>query len=131
MTEDAKKIWDASQKERQAHRVIELSSARTWEIDNDIKHLGFDCARYKFAAKMLENKKSVKLLELGSAYGMGTCFFAQIAKCSQIVGVDFDSSEVAYARKNFSNDTVSFVEDDFLGKDYRSYLHKGGGGGCL
>ena len=127
MSDDAKKIWDASQKEHKGNRIIELSPAYSFTIDKDIKHLGFECARYKFAAKMLENKKSVKLLELGSAYGMGTHFFAQISKCAQIVGVDFDADEVAYARKTFANDKISFVEDDFLGKDYRSYLHKGGG----
>ena len=126
MTEDAKKIWYEATKEISKNHELVLSPNQSWVIDHDIKHLGFECARYKFAAKILENKKSAKLLELGFNHGMYTKFFLQIVKCAQIVGVDFDSAQVEYARKNFSADNISFVEDDFLGKDYRSLLKQGG-----
>ncbi len=109
------------------HREILLSEFHSTVIDRDVKYLGFQLSRYKFASSMLATKPNASVLELGSNYGLGTWMLSQVENCSQIVGVDFDEEAVRYAEKTFASDKIKYVCDDFLGEDYRKYLSSGGG----
>lgn len=111
----------------QANRQILLSNYYSFAIDHDIKHLSFVFSRYKFAAKMIEYRPNVRLLELGCNHGIGMQFFSQIDDLLFALGVDFDSGAIRWARDNFTNDKIAFLEDDFLGKDYKNHISPEGG----
>lgn len=109
------------------HREITLPNYYSVWIDQYIKELNFTLSRYKFAASMIAPQKNTYCLELGSNYGLGSRMLTIVGKCDGYVGVDFDKDGVEYAEKTFASNTVSFIKDDFLGKDYRDYLASGGG----
>ena len=104
------------------HREILLSEFHSTVIDRELKYLGFQLSRYKFASSMLATKPNTSILELGSNYGLGTWMLSQVKNCSQLVGVDFDEEGVEYAEQTFSSDKIKYICDDFLGKDYRGQL---------
>lgn len=125
---DQQEKWKKAMQDIEGNRGLQLSSYYSSQIDRDVKHLGFVFARYKFAAKMMENRTDLDVLELGCNHGIGAQFFRQIAACRKIVGIDFDEDAVDWADANFSGADTIFLKDDFLLKDYRKYIPGGGGG---
>lgn len=115
-------LWKECQKELVEQRDISLGPYYSYSIDHDIKHLGFEFSRYKFAAKMLENRSEQNVLELGCSYGWGLNFFCQVKGCTKAVGVDFDGEAISYAQRTFADDSHVYVQDDFLGKEYTDVL---------
>lgn len=95
---------------------IGLGKYYSYNIEHDIKHLGFIFARYKFCAKMMERRKDLRVLELGSSYGLGAQFINQTKACSYYCGVDLDHDAVEYAQKTFGNTRTVFVEADFMNR---------------
>ena len=116
---EEKERWNQAMKKTNVNREILLSKYYSFAVDHDIKHLNFVLSRYKFAAKMIENKKDINLLELGCNHGLGMQFFSQMGVCKKILGVDFDTEAVQWANKTFASENITFLEDDFLNKDYK------------
>lgn len=83
-----------------------------------MRGLLFILARYKFASKMLQNRKNLTILDLGCNDGLGDLMFQQDCDCKQIIGCDFDVDAIKWAKENLENDVLSFVEADFMGKAF-------------
>lgn len=96
------------------NKQVELGQHWSYNLLNDPKRLAFVLSRYKFAAKMCSRNKRV--LELGSSEGIGTPILSEFAQ--QYTGVDMDKDAIESAKRNWTNDKVKFIEDDFLGKSY-------------
>lgn len=56
---EEKERWNQAMKKTNVNREILLSKYYSFAVDHDIKHLNFVLSRYKFAAKMIENKKDI------------------------------------------------------------------------
>lgn len=69
-----------------ATEEIPLGSWTSYSMVNDPKHLVFTLARYKFVAKMLQNKKSI--MEVGCGDGFGLPIVADVAE--KYYAVDWD-----------------------------------------
>lgn len=67
-------------------KSILLGPWTSYSLLNDPKHMCFVLARYKFCAKMLEDKKEI--LEVGCGDGFGIPIVAQNAK--YVLGIDVD-----------------------------------------
>src|SRR5512133_1090682 len=65
---------------------------------------------YKFASRMIGQKKTV--LDIGCGEGLGTWLLAK--ECGQATGIDLDNDAIRTASANWSDETISFIEDDFL-----------------
>jgi 2-polyprenyl-3-methyl-5-hydroxy-6-metoxy-1,4-benzoquinol methylase len=65
---------------------------------------------YKFASRMIGDQKSV--LDIGCGEGLGTWLLAK--ECGQATGIDLDSDAIRTASNNWNDETISFVENDFL-----------------
>ena len=98
---------------------LELSKYFTHQLLHNPRHLLFTLSRYKAAAKMLPRYRDCAVLELGCNEGLGTLILAENA--TSVTGVDFDQAGIEWAQKNLKNDKLSFVSDDFLGKEYGTY----------
>lgn len=98
---------------------LELSKYFTHQVLHNPRHLLFTLARYKAAAKMLPRYRECAVLELGCNEGLGSLILAENA--STLMGVDFDAAGVQWAQTNLASDILSFVSDDFLGKEYGTF----------
>ena len=83
-----------------------------------MRGLLFILARYKFATKMLQNRKDLTVLDLGCNDGLCDLMIKQDCVCKQIIGCDFDSDAIAWGKKNLEDNVLSFVEADFMGKHF-------------
>lgn len=83
------------------------------------RRLLFVFSRYKFAAKLLPQDHSVKVLELGCSEGFPTLLLAENGH--HIVAVDFDEAAISHAKKNIIKNNISFIYDDFIGKIYGEF----------
>lgn len=86
------------------------------EIEKDPKHLLFVLSRYKFVAKLLENRG--RLLEVGAGDGFGANIVAQGG--NHIVGVDLEPiglEQVADTR--WTRERMRFVMHDMVSGPYR------------
>ncbi len=101
-------------------RDINLGKYYSYNFEHDIKHLGFIFARYKFVSKMMEYRSSIKVLELGCSYGIGSQFFKQTKSCKYYCGVDLDHDAIEYAKETFGSNDTLFVESDFMNNIYDS-----------
>lgn len=86
----------------------------SYNFRNDPKRLGFVLARYKFAAKMGSQGRTI--LELGCGEGIGAPILAEQA--IRYTGVDLDDKAILTACENFKSDTFTFTDDDFMGKTF-------------
>ena len=77
----------------------------------------FILARYKFALKMMANRKNLKVLDLGCNDGLGDLMILQNCHCEQVIGVDFDKDAIRWANENLKQDKLSFVQGNFMGMD--------------
>ena len=88
--------------------------------------LEFILARYKFVAKMLQNREHLKVLDLGCGEGLGDLLIAQNCGCDKIVGIDFMEDDIKWANENIANEKMEFLHKDFMGEDIFS-----GRGDCV
>jgi len=95
----------------------ELGRHWSYNLHNDPKRLLFVLSRYKFCAKMCPRGGSV--LELGCSEGLGSPILSEFS--GAYVGVDSDGEAVAAAGKNFGGPGRTFLEEDFLGRNYGSF----------
>ena len=96
---------------------VTLSPHWSYNILNDPKRLAFVLSRYKFAARTAT--KNLNVLELGCGDGLGGLLLAEFAK--HYTGVDSDHEAIEMARKNWTDSTFTFIEDDFMGKKYGDF----------
>jgi len=101
-----------------------------WKMSSTVRFsmigLLFILARYKFAVKMLQNKKRLTVVDLGCNDGLGALMLRQNCDCEKIIGIDFDREAIAWAEENLADDVLQFIEDDFLGKNLCT-----GGADCI
>ena len=83
-------------------------------------------ARYKFAMKMMLNRSNITILDFGCNDGLGDLMLRQNLNAKSIVGIDFDSEAISWAKDNLQDDVLSFQEKDFF--DYVNINIVGGGG---
>ena len=86
----------------------------------------FTLARYKFVVRMLQPRRHASALELGCNNGFGTRYLRHKCELDKLVGVDFDREAISVAQEEVADDICEFIEDDFIGKDYRNGCAKGG-----
>ncbi len=89
-----KAAWNKVQKDPELDRQILLGRINSHSLWKDPKHLGFTLSRYKFAAKMLHDRK--KIVDIGCGEGIG-CLMLKAETKAKITGVDFDSEQISYA----------------------------------
>src|SRR5882762_365792 len=77
-------------------QTLPQATAHSW--DTDPKHLGFNLARYKFVAKMLQGYE--KVLEVGCSDGFASPIVAQ--SVGKLTAVDNDPSFIKVARTHAS-----------------------------
>lgn len=105
---------DSSLTEMHNPGVLPLSYHWSYNLKGDPKRLGFVLARYQFAARMACRDGSV--LELGCSEGIGAPILARQAH--SYLGVDIDAPAIEYARLNWADARLRFLDEDFMGKDY-------------
>lgn len=124
MTLAAQKTRDTWQKVMGSHTGTDLKWGPT-NVDRflfDPKRLAFFMARYKFAAKMLKDCRSI--IDVGCGDGMGATTFLSDTYADKIVGVDFERKVIEYAceellpalRETRPSDAekIEFIYSDFL-----------------
>ncbi|MDC0335707.1 class I SAM-dependent methyltransferase [Pseudodesulfovibrio sp.] len=97
-------------------KTLELSKYFTHQVLKNPRHLLFTLARYKAASKMLPRYRDCSVLELGCNEGLGSLILAENA--TTFTGVDFDEDGIKWAQDNLTDPKLSFISDDFLGKEY-------------
>lgn len=89
-----RRLWNEVQCDPELNRRVSLGPVNTLSLLKDPKHLGFTLSRYKFAAKMLNDRK--KIVDVGCGEGIG-CLVLGAETRAEIIGVDFDREQVSYA----------------------------------
>lgn len=89
------------------------------QLLNKPRHLLFSLSRYKFASRLLPADRPVKVLELGCAEGIGTLLLAENGH--QVTAIDFDANAIKYAQQSIRNERITFLADDFVGKQYGQF----------
>ncbi len=113
---DAKERWDEVKRQMEA-APLELSPKISSTLRNTAHGLLFILARYKFAVKMMANRKGLRVLDFGCNDGLGTLMIQQDCDCAEVIGIDLDGEAVAWANKNIANDRLRFIEGDILKAD--------------
>jgi len=86
----------------------------SFNLRQDPKRLAFVLARYRFAAEMTVQCRSI--LELGCSEGIGAPMLARDK--SSYTGVDLDEDAIETARDNWPANRLRFLAGDFLGQSY-------------
>ncbi len=113
---DERTLWE-KYGSLQKDRSFSFGPYYSYQFRNTPRHILFTLARYKFAAKMIGQKK--KILELGCNEGLGSYYLSEFS--DHVHGVDLDEGAIAWAKKNMENEKISFQADNFLGKEYGKY----------
>lgn len=123
-----KKIWKEVSSMNIQHSFT-LGPINAESLLKDPKHLSFTLSRYKFAAKMMKRCKHI--IEIGCGEGIGALMF--LAETSaKVTAVDFDKSQIEYARRNVmphANGRVEFICQDMISRAYEGA--KGDGLVCI
>lgn len=90
---------------------ITLGPYFSYQFKNTPRHILFTLSRYKFAAKLLGENKTI--LEIGCSEGLGTALVAEFAQ--KVVAVDIDSDAIIHAQNTFSSNKIEFINADFMG----------------
>jgi len=112
MTSEAEN-WDEVRK-LIAGKGIEIGPYFGHQIQDATRHVLFTLARYKFAARMLPQDRTIKLLEVGCSEGIGTLLLAE--RGHEVLGIDLDAEAVAHANKVLKKPNVKFESRDFIGQ---------------
>ena len=82
-----KEAWELGGKPQIETEEINMGALTSYSLLNDPKHMCFVLSRYKFCAKILEDKKQI--LEIGCGDGFGTPIVAQEAE--YLLAIDITS----------------------------------------
>lgn len=124
-----KKIWQDVTDMNLFSTGFSLGPINAESLITDPKHLMFTLSRYKFVSKMM--KKCNHIVEVGCGEGIGTFMFLAETN-AKITSIDFDESQINYAKKNilpYANSRVNFVCQDIVSDFYT--LKKANGLVCL
>lgn len=90
----------------------EIKWGTIWSFNfrNDPKRLPFVLARYKFAASLIGNHKSV--LEMGCGEGIGAPILVENAK--NYTGIDYDTPQIETAKNILEDPKCHFLAQDFF-----------------
>jgi 2-polyprenyl-3-methyl-5-hydroxy-6-metoxy-1,4-benzoquinol methylase len=100
-------------------RFFTLGPYFSHQLINSPRHLLFTLSRYKFAARLLPQDRTVAVLELGCAEGIGTLMLAEPGHL--VTGVDFDADSIRYAQESIDNPNLTFVAADFVGRHFGQF----------
>lgn len=103
-------IWQKV-RESEMTDTITIGPSFTDAFIGDPKHLLFTLARYKFAAKMIQNNPKPTVLEVGCSEGFGTFLLSQVAE--SVIGVDFDEKAIKWAQDHYQKGNMKFFCKDF------------------
>ena len=109
--QNEKEAWDVTA-EMLGNDSVTWSDHWSYNFRNDPKRLAFVLSRYKFAAKMGSQGRTI--LELGCGEGIGATILAESAL--SYTGIDLDDAAILSARKNLNGEKFKFIYDDFMGK---------------
>lgn len=84
------------------------------QLKNFPRHILFTCSRYKFAARMLPQDRTIRVLELGCSEGIGTLMLAE--RGHTVTAVDEDDRAIAHAAKVLKQPNITFQSVNFIGK---------------
>ncbi|MEW6102618.1 MAG: class I SAM-dependent methyltransferase [bacterium] len=102
---------------QQKVKPSQLGPHTSFQLKFSPRHILFSLSRYKFAAKMIGENKTI--LELGCGDGFGSITLSEFAK--SFTGVDFDEEMIRWAKKNLTNEKRRYINDNFLGKRYGQF----------
>lgn len=117
----SKEAWDGVKQEMIAEPLT-LSSKMSYTTRYSLMGLEMILARYKFAAKMMKNRKKIRVLDFGCNDGLGTSLIAQECDCEKIVGIDFDEEAIGWAKNNIADAQLEFICGDFMKE---AFVHGG------
>lgn len=93
---------------------VTLGSHSSFQLTKTPRRVLFSLSRYKFAAKMIGNGKTI--LEVGCNDGLGSSILAEFAE--KYIGVDIDEEAITEAIITFGEkERVKFETINFLGSD--------------
>jgi 2-polyprenyl-3-methyl-5-hydroxy-6-metoxy-1,4-benzoquinol methylase len=95
---------------------LELGPYFGHQARNSTRHLLFTLSRYKFAARMLPQDHSIRVLEFGCSEGIGTLVFGE--RGHVVTAVDADADAIAYAQRVLKKPNIVFLNSDFVGKKF-------------
>lgn len=98
---------------------IELGPYFGHQIKNSPRHILFTLARYKFAARMLPQDRTIRVLELGCSEGIGTLMLAE--RGHTVTAVDGDELAVTHAKKVLKKPNIEFQSGNFIGKQFGTF----------
>ncbi len=107
-----KKMWERVQRDPELGEQILLGQIGSYSLSRDPKHLEFTLSRYKFAAKMLHDRK--RIVDIGCGEGLG-CLMLKAETKAKIIGIDFDPEQISYANKYIKPlGDVDFIRQDLI-----------------
>lgn len=92
---------------------IELGPYFGHQVRDAPRHLLFTLSRYKFAARMLPQDRTVRVLEIGCSEGIGTLLLGE--RGHHVTAIDADEAAVAHARKVLARPNLDFQSRNFIG----------------
>jgi 2-polyprenyl-3-methyl-5-hydroxy-6-metoxy-1,4-benzoquinol methylase len=98
---------------------IELGPYFGHQIRNSPRHILFTLARYKFAARMLPQDRTVSVLELGCSEGIGTLLLGESGH--RVTAVDADEQAIAHANRVLQKPNLSFKSANFVGQKFGTF----------
>lgn len=101
--------WEATKASLGENRLV-LGPYFTYQFRNTPRRILFALSYYKFAAKMIGQKKHV--LEVGCSEGLGTLLLAEFA--TRCLGVDVDEAAIAIATETLANEKLAFQCVDIM-----------------
>ena len=111
-----RQIWEKYGKPQKSG-TVRLGPHSSYQLRNTPRRILYSLSRYKFAAKMIGDGKSI--LELGCSDGLGTLILAEFAE--RVTAVDFDRETVSWARKLCGGRKTTFLCRDFLNRSFGAY----------
>jgi 2-polyprenyl-3-methyl-5-hydroxy-6-metoxy-1,4-benzoquinol methylase len=81
------------------------------QVRNSTRHVLFTLSRYKFAARMLPQDRTIRVLEFGCSEGIGTLMLGER-------GHDADAEAIAYAQAVLKKPNLVFMAGNFVGKKF-------------
>lgn len=116
---DAFRVWAETGALNQ-DKAFAVGPSASYQLRHTPRRVLFCLSRYKFAAKMIGDGRSI--LELGCGDGFFNVILNEFA--SSYTGVDFDEDRLAFARATagqVKNGNVEYLQADFLGASFGTY----------
>lgn len=107
--EETESRWEPVRQMMENAKPVTLGSMHSYQMRNTPGRILYTSSYYKFASKMIGQKKTV--LDIGCGEGLGTWLIAK--ECGSAHGLDFDQDLIQTAKENWTEDFISFDCQDF------------------